>query len=64
MRDPNVLQVDYNGANNTGAEALLLADDAGQLRPFHRWLVRRIVSKTDLIVAHSAIGHAPHRYWP
>src|SRR5687768_17159993 len=26
MRTPNVLMMGYNGANNTGAEALLLAD--------------------------------------
>ncbi len=42
---------------------LAYAVDAGQLRPFNQWLVKRIASQTDLIVTRSQAAAARLRSW-
>ncbi len=50
-------------AHAAGKPCLAYAVDAGQLRPFNRWLVRREGSKTDLIITRSAAAAERLRSW-
>jgi polysaccharide pyruvyl transferase WcaK-like protein len=50
-------------AVSSGKPCLAYAVDAGELKPFNRWLVRREASKTDLIVARSAAAAERLRRW-
>lgn len=50
-------------ARAAGKPCLAYAVDAGSLRPFNRWLVRREGSRTDLIVTRSAAAAGRLRSW-